>query len=230
VVEKILVIDDDPSMLKLIKFVMGPNGYEVITALSGQGGLEKFYKHQPDLVILDIMMPHLDGWEVCHTIRSVSTVPIIMLTALRWHENVVKGLKVGADDYLAKPFHPQELQARVDAILRRTRMSPPSSDALPLYFGNDLVIDPANRQVTVRDEVVDLTPTEYELLFFMAKRVNRILPPHVIFDNVWPYNTNAGLENVKWYIWRLRKKIEVDPSHPCYILTEHGFGYRFAVP
>ena len=221
---KILVIDDDEEMLQLIQHIL--REYEVITALSGLCGLEKFDQAQPDLVILDIMMPQIDGWEVCQRIREVSAVPIIILSALRWHKNVVRGLEAGADDYIAKPFHSEEVRARVEAMLRRIQMPPPASHDSPLRFGNDLVIDPEDRQVMVRGEIVSLTPTEFELISFFAKHAGRILTPHVIYDNLWPYDTHVNLDRVKWYISRLRKKIEDDPRHPRYILTEHGLGYR----
>jgi two-component system KDP operon response regulator KdpE len=171
----------------------------------------------------------MNGWEACRRVRDVSTVPIIMLTALGSHQDIVKGLNMGADDYLVKPFHPEELQARVEAVLRRLRMPPPASDSSPLRFGGgDLIIDPANRQVMANSEAIDLTPTEYDLLLFMAKRAGRILSTDVIFDNVWPYDADASPDSVKWYIWRLRNKIESEPRNPRYILTERGIGYRFA--
>jgi two-component system KDP operon response regulator KdpE len=229
VAERILAVDDDNLLLQLIKRSLESSGFEVSIASDGQSGLQQFHESQPHLVILDIMMPHLDGWETCRRIRDVSTVPIIMLTALGSHQDIVKGLKMGADDYLVKPFHPEELQARVEAVLRRLRMPPPASDTSPLRFGGGgLIIDPANRQVMVNSEAIDLTPTEYDLLLFMAKRAGRILSTDVIFDNVWSYDADAGPDSVKWYIWRLRNKIETDPRNPRYILTERGIGYRFA--
>ncbi len=227
--ERILAIDDDHLLLQLIQRSLESAGYQVIIAFDGQSGLQQLHESQPHLVILDVMMPRMDGWEAVRRIRSVSTVPIIILTALGSHKDITRGLKMGADDYLVKPFHPEELQARVEAVLRRIRMPPPLSDNSPLRFGGgDLIIDPANRQVMVHSKLVDLTPTEYDLLLFMAKRAGRILPTDIIFDNVWPYDADASLDSVKWYIWRLRKKIEDDPSHPRYILTERGIGYRFA--
>ena len=228
-VERILAVDDDRVMLQLVQRSLESAGYQVTVAFDGKSGLQRFHESQPHLVLLDVMMPQMDGWETCRRIRDVSTVPIIMLTALGAHQDIVKGLRMGADDYLVKPFHPEELQARVEAVLRRMRMPPPLSESSPLRFnGGQLVIDPANRQVMVRGQVVDLTPTEYELLLFMAKRAGRILSTDIIFDYVWPYDADAGLESVKWYIWRLRNKIEDDPSHPQYILTDRGIGYRFA--
>jgi DNA-binding response OmpR family regulator len=229
VAERILAIDDDQLLLQLIQRSLESGGYEVSIARDGQSGLQQFHEFQPHLVILDVMMPHMDGWETCRRVRDVSTVPIIMLTALGSHQDIVKGLNMGADDYLVKPFHPEELQARVEAVLRRLRMPPPASDSSPLRFGGgDLIIDPANRQVMANSEAIDLTPTEYDLLLFMAKRAGRILSTDVIFDNVWPYDADASPDSVKWYIWRLRNKIESEPRHPRYILTERGIGYRFA--
>jgi two-component system KDP operon response regulator KdpE len=229
VTERILAIDDDYLLLQLIQRSLESAGYEVTIALNGESGLQQLRKTSPHLVILDVMMPQMDGWEICRRIRDLSTVPVIMLTALGSHQDIVKGLKMGADDYLVKPFHPEELQARVEAVLRRMRMPPPPSDTSPLRFGGgDLIIDPANHQVMARSEVVDLTPTEYDLLLFMAKRAGRILSTDIIFDNVWPYDADASPDSVKWYIWRLRNKIEEDPRNPRYILTERGIGYRFA--
>jgi DNA-binding response OmpR family regulator len=147
------------------------------------------------------MMPNLDGWETCRRIRDVSTMPIIMLTALESRDNIVRALKMGADDYLVKPFHPQKLQARVEAVLRRMRMPPPSSDASLLRFGGgDLIIDPSNRQVVAHRKLADLTPTEYDLLPFMAERAGRILPTEFIFGNVWPPGADASPNSVKWHI------------------------------
>jgi DNA-binding response OmpR family regulator len=226
--EKILVIDDDEVLLRLIQHILELANYQVITAADGQSGFQEFLASQPHLIILDVMMPKLDGWETCRRIRDMSTTPIIMLTARGTQQDIIEGLKLGADDYVVKPFHPEELQARVEAVLRRMRMPPPSND-LPLRFAGGLIIDPATRQVMVHGQVVELTPTEYELLLFMAKRSGRILTTDVIFCSVWPYDTNANLDSVKWYIWRLRNKIEDTPSDPRYILTERGIGYRFDV-
>lgn len=227
--EKILAIDDDDLVLKLIQHSLERLGYEIITAQDGTSGLQQFHEKKPHLVILDLMMPHLDGWETCRSIRTISKVPIIILSARGSQQDILKGLKMGADDYLVKPFYPEELQARIEAIFRRANIPIPESEKMPLRFGgSDLVIDPANRQVMVRNKIIDLTPTEYDLLLFMARRVDRVLPIDVIFENVWPYYAEASLNSVKWYVWRLRRKIEDNPRHPRYILTEHGIGYRFA--
>lgn len=225
--ERILAIDDDPFLLQLIGKSLEQGGYEVLLAPDGQEGLRILAETKPHLVVLDIMMPTLDGWEICSRIRRVSTVPIIMLTARGSQADIVRGLRAGADDYLVKPFDKEELLARVSAVLRRVNMPAPPASA-PLRFGNgELVIDPAERRVTVGGLDVDLTPTEFELLHYMASRAGRILTTEIIFDNVWPYDTDANIESVKWYVWRLRKKIEKKPSDPQYIITERGVGYRF---
>ncbi len=225
--ERILVIDDDPLLLQLMAESLKQANYEVDLALNGLEGLRLLRENKPHLVILDIMLPNMDGWEVCDRIRKVSTVPVIMLTALGSRADIIRGLQAGADDYLVKPFYKDELLARVSAVLRRVNMAPPSPDA-PLRFGNgQLVVDPIDRQVTVDGEQVDLTRTEFDLLLFMAHRASRILSTELIFENVWSYDTEANIESVKWYVWRLRKKIEKDPSKPQYIITERGIGYRF---
>jgi two-component system KDP operon response regulator KdpE len=229
VAERILAIDDDPLVLRLIQHSLEKLGYEIVTAPNGKSGIEMVHKKQPHIVILDLMMPQMDGWETCRSIRSFSKVPVIILSARGSQQDILKGLKMGADDYLVKPFYPEELQARIEAVLRRAHMPTTISDKLPLRFGgSDLVIDPANRQVLVRNQLIDMTPTEYDLLLYMARHVDRVLPIEVIFENVWPYYADASLNSVKWYIWRLRRKIEDDPRNPRYILTEHGIGYRFA--
>jgi two-component system KDP operon response regulator KdpE len=225
--EKILVIDDDPLLLRLIEASLVQEHYQVYSAFNGQEGLRLLSEIKPHLVILDVMMPNLNGWEICDRIRKISTIPIIMLTARGSQADIVRGLRGGADDYLVKPFHPAELSARVSAVLRRSNMPPPSDNA-PLRFGNgELIIDPVDRMVTLNGVQVDLTPTEFDLLLFMANRAGRILSADSIFENVWSYDAEANVESVKWYVWRLRKKIEINPSKPKYIITERGVGYRF---
>lgn len=224
---RILVIDDDPLLLQLMLESLKHDNYEVDLAQNGSEGLRLLQERRPHLVILDIMLPDMDGWEVCRQIRKLSTVPIIMLTALGSRADIVRGLQAGADDYLVKPFHKDELLARASAVLRRVNMPPPSPE-VPLQFGNgQLVIDPTDRRVTVEGENIVLTPTEFELLLFMVHRPGRILSSEFIFENVWSYDAEANIESVKWYVWRLRKKIERDPGKPQYIVTERGIGYRF---
>jgi len=225
--EKILVVDDDPFLLELIKKTLEMNSYQATVAADGEEGLKLLDEIKPHLVILDIMMPTLNGWEICRRIRKVSTLPIIILTALGSEADIVRGLQAGADDYLVKPFLKDELLARVLAVLRRTYMPRPSPTT-PLRFGNgELIIDPVERRTLVNGIDADLTPTEFELLFFMAHRPGQILNSEYIFQNIWPSDTETNIENVKWYVWRLRKKIEQTPSDPKYIITERGVGYRF---
>jgi DNA-binding response OmpR family regulator len=227
VAERILVVDDDPALVQLIRITLTQMDYEVISAASGEEGLRLLGETKPHLIILDIMMPQMDGWEFCSHIRKVSTVPIIMLTALGSQKDIVRGLHAGADDYLVKPFQKEELQARIIAVLRRANMPPPSAKA-PLRFGSgELIVDQVDRVVTLNGKPIDLTPTEFDLLLFMAHRAGRILSTEFIFENVWSYDSEANLESVKWYMWRLRKKIEQKPSNPKYIITERGVGYRF---
>jgi len=225
--EKILAIDDDVILLKLIRQSLEPEGFSVTTATSGQEGLAVFHQTAPDLVILDVMMPGMDGWEVCQRLRQVSSVPIIFLTALDKIENVVQGLVGGADDYLAKPFRVAELAARVTALLRRARMPHEQADILR-FGGGKLIINRTEQTVFARGEEVLLSPIEYNLLLFMAERAGRILPNQVLFDTIWGVLADAGTQSVKWYIWRLRQKIEADPKNPQFILTERGKGYRFS--
>jgi len=225
--EKILAIDDDVILLKLIDQSLQPQGFSVSTATSGEEGLALFHQVAPDLVILDIMMPGMDGFEVCRRLRQVSSVPIIFLTALDSEENVVQGLVDGADDYLTKPFKIAELAARVTALLRRVRMPHEQPDILRFGSG-DLIINRQEQTVFAYSQEVPLSPIEYNLLLFMAERAGRILPVQLLFDTIWGSMADTGPQSVKWYIWRLRQKIEADPQNPQFILTERGKGYRFS--
>jgi len=225
--EKILVIDDEPNLLKLIEQSLQPEGFSVFTATNGRDGLALFHQVAPDLVILDVMMPEMDGWEVCHRLRQVSSVPIIFLTALDRVEDIVQGLVGGADDYLPKPFKVAELIARVIALLRRVRMHHEQPDVLR-FGGGDLIINRNEQTVFARGQEVPLSPIEYNLLLFMAERAGHILSIQLLFDTIWGPTAETGPESVKWYIWRLRQKIEADPQDPQFILTERGKGYRFS--
>jgi two-component system KDP operon response regulator KdpE len=227
--ERILAVEDEYLILELIRRVLERSHYEVITAADGPTALRLFHETKPHLVLLDLILPGLSGWEVCSQIRNVSTVPIIMLTRLQSQDDIVKGLNIGADDYVVKPFTTNELLARVQAVLRRTRMLATIAD-MPLRFSNgDLIIDTTNRQVMVYGRVVELTPKEYELLLYMAQHAGRVLSAADIFAHVWSYDTQTGHANVKWYIWRLRSKIEQDAARPRFIITQRGSGYRFTL-
>ncbi|MBU0702588.1 MAG: response regulator transcription factor [Chloroflexi bacterium] len=224
---KILVIDDDVTLIKLVRRSLEPQGFSIYAATSGEEGLTLFPQIAPDLVILDIMMPGMDGWEVCRRLRKTSAVPIIFLTALDSVNDIVQGLIGGADDYLAKPFRIDELGARVTAQLRRARMPHEQPDVLR-FGGGDLVINCAEQTVFANGQEISLSPIEYNLLLFMAERSSRIIPTQLLFDTIWGSLAETGPESVKWYIWSLRKKIETDPQEPRFILTERGKGYRFS--
>lgn len=224
---KLLIIDDDAKLVQALELYLSKAGYEVITAADGLEGLQEVYAHRPDLIILDIMMPKMDGWKACRRIREVSDVPIIMLTARGQEYDKVKGLKQGADDYVAKPFGLKELAARVEAVLRRTRLPPPAEGAV-LYADEELVIDSERWEVSRGGEPLELTATERRLLFYLVDNAGRVLTHRQLLERVWGPEYIDDVDYVKLYIWRLRQKIEEDPSQPRYILTERGIGYKFA--
>jgi len=225
---KILLIDDSQEMTWLLQRALARDDYEVEVAHSGSEGLRKAYAFQPDLILLDIMMPGMDGWEVLHRLREFSNVPVIMLTAVGGADKTVLGLDIGADDYITKPFEIEELKARVRAILRRASL-PASDESRPLRFGGGaLVIDPASHRVTVKGTAIDLTPTEYKLLLYLAYNAGYVLSADQILESVWGPGYEDSPTNVKVYIRRLRQKIEVDPNDPRYILTQWGVGYYLA--
>jgi len=224
---KLLIIEDDQDLVKALEIHFTDAGYEVTTAADGGEGLRKMYQHRPDLIVLDIMLPHLDGWEVCGRIRDLSSVPIVMLTARGQEFEKVKGLQMGADDYVTKPFSLRELEARIRAVLRRVRLPPPVEGHV-LYVDEELMIDSKRWEVCRRGKPVTLTATERQLLFLLAENAGLVIPTSRILERVWGPEYVDEVDYVKLYIWRLRQKIEPDPSQPKYILTERGIGYRFA--
>ena len=224
--KKILVIDDDPSLVALLYHSLTDDGYEVYKAYDGQEGLRQIYNYQPDLIILDIVMPKLDGWQVCRRTREMSDVPIIMLTTRGKEEDVVRGLDYGADDYLSKPFSVKELLARVRAVLRRTAL-PPSTEEPVTYSDGYLTVNLTERRVVVQGEPVKLTPTEFRLLAQLVENAGRALTYGQLLEKVWGWEYRDDIDYVRIYIWHLRQRIEKDPSQPQYILTEYGVGYRF---
>ena len=224
----ILIIDDDKGLLRLVEMALEAHGFEVKTALNGETGLELFQTDPPDLVVLDVMMPGMDGRMVCKRLRERSTIPILFLTARDQVQARVEGLTLGADDYLIKPFNVQELVARIEALLRRTRLPAKTPPQILRFGGGALVINHDSRQVFVDGEQIHLTPTEYDLLHFLAERAGRVLSVDMIYNNVWSYESDADPKTVRWYIWRLRQKIEPDPNNPRFIITEPSLGYRFS--
>jgi two-component system KDP operon response regulator KdpE len=222
----ILVIDDDPSLLRLIEHTFSRTGAVVHVADCGEQGLRQFYARQPDLILLDVMMPEMDGWQVCRRIRQISEVPIVFLTALDAEEDVVRGLDCGAIDYVTKPFSPKILIARAQAAMRRTERASGRSQ-LPIYRDDYLTIDLETHQVLVREKPVKLTATEYQLLAYLLHNAGRVLSFEQILENVWGYEYQDSVNYVHVYISHLRNKLEEDPKNPRYLLSEHGMGYRF---
>lgn len=222
----LLIIEDDRNLVEAMELYLSSMDYEISTAYDGMEGLQMVYSQRPDLVILDLMLPKLDGWEVCERVRGVSDVPIIMLTARGQEAERVKGLKMGADDYMVKPFSLKELEARIQAVLRRAAWgSPDGSEAT--YSDDYLTVDLAQRRVSVQGDVVELTPTEFRLLAYLVENGNRVLTYGQLLQNVWGWEYTDDFDYIRVYVWRLRKKIEEDAKNPRYIRTEHGVGYRF---
>jgi two-component system KDP operon response regulator KdpE len=224
---KILVVDDDPALLPLIEYTFSKEGYEVYCAADGKEALREFFAHHPDLVILDVMMPRLDGWETCRRIREVSEAPIIMLTARGEEEDIVRGLEYGADDYLTKPFSIKVLLAHARAVLRRAALPPIGEEEATTYADDYLTMDLRERRVTVDGELIKLTPTEYRLLAYLVQNDGRCLTFREILQNVWGWEYQDDVDYVRVYVWHLRQKLEKDPKDPQYIQTETGVGYRF---
>jgi len=227
---RLLIIDDDTTLVNALDMYLAREGYQVHLAADGAEGLRQFYALRPDLVVLDVMMPEMDGWETCRRIRELSTVPIIMLTAKGEEGDRVMGLKLGADDYVPKPFSLKELVARIEAILRRTRRSDRSAREGVLYVSDDLVIDSERWEVRLRGDAVDLTSTELRLLFCLAENAGHVLSHRQLLEQVWGPEYVDNVDYTKLYVWRLRQKLEEDPSSPKYILTERGIGYRMVRP
>lgn len=224
--DKILIVDDDPNLVELIQYNLEGEGYEVIAARDGQEGMRLFFTDRPDLVVLDIAMPKLDGYQVCQRIREMASTPVIMLTAKGREEDIIKGLDLGADDYLTKPFRLGELLARVRATLRRARTEPEPTEALT-YSDDHLSIDLEARRVAVSGKVVKLTPTEYKLLALLVKNKGRLLEFRQLLESVWGFEYIDDVDYLRVYIWHLRRKIEPDPKNPIYLINELNIGYRF---
>jgi len=220
--EKILLIDDDETLLELLADHMRAAGYQPLVASSGLDGLQLAAKAAFDLVVLDVMMPTMDGWEVCQRLREKSSIPIIMLTAKGEEYDKLRGFHLGVDDYVTKPFSFAELVARVGAVLSRTTI-----EFRKQLTSDDLTIDFDQHRVTVAGEVIDLTPTEHRLLETLARNANHTRSTESLLTDVWGPQYAGETKHVKHYIWTLRKKIEADPGDPKHILTERGFGYRF---
>ena len=225
----ILIIEDDANTAALITLYCEREGFKTLTAADGASGLQKAIKQNPDLVVLDLMLPEMDGWDVCRQIRHKSDVPIIMLTARGDEVDRVSGLSLGADDYVVKPFSPRELVERIKAVLRRTRRKhPPEKQVLS---HKNLQLDLYNRRVSLNDRPVDLTPHEYRLLQTLMATPGRTFTRDELLERLYPRGEALVIDRVvDVHIGKLRQKIEANPPDPQFILTVRGIGYRFADP
>jgi DNA-binding response OmpR family regulator len=224
---RILVVDDDRNNLKMVAFLLSEEGYEVITAENGRIALDLIDTKHPDLVILDVMMPQMDGLEVCRRVRQAMDIPIIILSAKGETSDKVLGLELGADDYLPKPFEPSELLARVKAVLRRTEVSTFDDTQVGIAVSG-LRLDPvANRVVLEDGTTIDLTPIEFRLLHCLMRNAGRTLSHDFLLSYAWGYDYEGYSNQIAVYIRRLRSKIEKDPTNPKYVATVRGLGYRF---
>ena len=223
---RILVVDDEPRMIRFIRLNLEHDGFQVSEATSGTRALEQLRDQLPDMVLLDVMMAELDGFETLRLIREISNVPVIMLTAKGEEDDRVRGLELGADDYITKPFSPRELVSRVRAVLRRTEAPAPAPHE-PIQVDERLKIDFDRRQVWVEDRLVQLRPTEYRLLYHLVQNAGWVVPHDQLLAKVWGYEYRDETHYLRLYINYLRQKLEADPARPSYILTERGVGYRF---
>jgi len=224
---RILVVDDEPQMGRLLKTGLSARGYEVAVAVDGRAALDMAANWRPDLILLDLGLPAIDGLEVCRQVRSWSQLPIIVLTVHDAEQDKVTALDLGADDYLTKPFGTDELLARIRVALRHaTRTAEPEE---PLLHFSDLIIDLAHRLVTVREQEVHLTPKEYELLRVLATNAGKVLTHRMLLRAVWGSGYEQDVPTLRVFVTQLRRKIEADPAHPIHITTEPGIGYRFQV-
>jgi DNA-binding response OmpR family regulator len=223
--ERVLVVDDEPTVREVVQHYLEREGYRVHVATDGPGALAALAAETPDLIVLDLMLPGVDGLDVCRQVRATGATPIIMLTAKGHESDRIVGLELGADDYVVKPFSPRELVARVRSVLRRTRSGdgqPPS----PLRAG-DMVVDPATREVSVAGRPVSLTVREFDLLAFLVGHPRQVFTRGQLLRQVWEYTWLGDTSTVTVHIRRLRAKVEDDPSNPMRLQTVYGVGYRF---
>lgn len=225
--KRILVVDDEPRMIGFIRMNLELEGHQVIEAHSGLEALEAIRTKLPDVVLLDVMMPELDGFETLRMLREFSSIPVIMLTAKGEENDKVYGLELGADDYVTKPFGPRELSSRIRAVLRRADMPSSSPEQAVLKIDDRLQVDFNRREVIVNNEHIKLRPTEYRLLYHLIENAGWTVPHDQLLAKVWGYEYRDEAHYVRLYVNYLREKIEEDPSKPKYILTERGVGYRF---
>jgi DNA-binding response OmpR family regulator len=222
---KILVVDDDRKIVDLVRLYLERDGYRVFAAYDGLEALKLAHQKRPDLIVLDLLLPEVDGLDVCRILQTDGETPIIMLTAKTTEDDKLIGLELGADDYVTKPFSPRELVARVRAVLRRVGKQTPMGPS-EMRFA-DLVIDRRSHEVRVRGEIVDLTPTEFKLLEVMAEDSGRAFTRLELLDRVFGYDFEGFERTVDVHVKNLRKKVELDPRRPIYVKTVYGMGYKF---
>jgi two-component system KDP operon response regulator KdpE len=225
--KRILVVDDEPRMISFIRMNLELEGHQVVEARSGLEALEAIRTRLPDVILLDVMMPDLDGFETLRMLREFSSIPVIMLTAKGEENDKVYGLELGADDYVTKPFGPRELSSRIKAVLRRADMPSTTPDEAVIRIDDRLQVDFNRREVIVNGEHIKLRPTEYRLLYHLIENAGWTVPHDQLLAKVWGYEYRDEAHYVRLYVNYLREKIEEDPSKPVYILTERGVGYRF---
>ena len=223
---RILVVDDEERMVRFIRMNLEHDGFQVSEAFNGKQAIQKMRDVTPDLILLDVMMPDLTGFEVLETIREISNVPVIMLTAKGEEDDRVRGLEHGADDYMVKPFSTRELVSRIKSVLRRTESASGSMHGL-LEIDKRLKIDFDRREIWLEGKLVKLRPTEYRLLFHLVQNAGWVVSHDQLLQKVWGYEYRDEPHYVRLYINYLRQKLEKDPANPKYILTERGVGYRF---
>ena len=225
--QRILLVEDEPGLAESLRYALGDEGYDVVVAVSGAAGVDSARTFNPDLVLLDLMLPEMSGLDVCREIRRSSDVPIIMLTARDSEADKVAGLELGADDYVTKPFSVRELTARIRAHLRRAGKTGQLSETNEILIGGPIVLDIDAHEARVNDETVELRPKEFELLESLMRRKNRLSARHTLIDEVWGPSYFGDTKTLDVHIKRLRHKLESDPSKPEHIVTVRGLGYKF---
>lgn len=220
---RVMIVDDDATLLTFMRDYFEREAYEVITADNGKNALRMFFQERPDIVILDVMMPGMDGWEVCARLRELSDTPVIMLTAKTSEADKLRGFRLGVDDYITKPFSLAELAARITAVIAR---SSSDGEAAELLRVSDLVVDLRKHEATSQGEPLDLTPTEFRLLAVLARRVGEAVAKEELVSAVWGKDRVQSGSVLRRYIWLLRRKIEANPSRPERLITVRGYGYR----